>query len=64
MSDDLVSIPSEDSSVGEGGTADVPSSVSVEYDERRQIRRRVAELREQFAADLALLHEMGLPRSR
>jgi hypothetical protein len=65
MSDDLRSARSEEPSVGEGGTVDVPSSLSAEDDsERRQIRKRVAELRRQFAEDLARVHELGLPRSR
>jgi hypothetical protein len=43
----------------QGESAGVPHSPSVDNDEKRRLRRRTAELRGEFATDLARLHELG-----
>jgi hypothetical protein len=57
---------SEEASGEKDGTAEIPASFSVDddSDRRRRMRERTAELRRQFAEDLARVHELGLPRSR
>ena len=66
MSDDSASPDPGSEESSEDNTAKIPVSFSVGHDSdrRRKVRKRVAELRRQFAEDLARVHELGLPRSR